>query len=475
MKLISVNLNDTEYKLSSGNENKLNTFTIIIGKNGTGKSRLLTKIADTLLKAKKYSQNHPKLKLGKIKEITFMSQDKVITINSGKAKSGRVLERNHQTREHMCKKLIAASISPFDKFPLPDKNLGHRVNDRFYSYIGFKTDKNALSDKNLLTRFAISIVSSDSNIAVKKTLGLLGYNSNITIRFKHNFDRYFKSTNYLNRSKTFNEIVLNNKELYSKVLNDNNYYMSKLILEELSVDSKTKIGKKTINDLIGDEVLPGNYNTDSILDEKTRSSLIRTLDFNMSEVSSVILRKKGENGILTLNDASSGERSLLLLVCSIASQITNDSVILIDEPEISLHPEWQETFIDLIYHAFNHYERCHFIIATHSPLVISNLPKKNCYIVNLDTKHTVDSEEYYNKSADFQLAKLFNTPGFQNEYLNRICVSILSDFANGKEITKTQEENIKFLCSIQSTLDDQDTVKSLIGIIENTWSLKKKC
>ena len=56
MKLTSVNLNDTEYKLSVGNENNSNTFTIIIGKNGTGKSRLLTKVASTLLKCKRYNQ-----------------------------------------------------------------------------------------------------------------------------------------------------------------------------------------------------------------------------------------------------------------------------------------------------------------------------------------------------------------------------------------------------------------------------------
>lgn len=258
-------------------------------------------------------------------------------------------------------------------------------------------------------------------------------------------------------------------------MHDNNYLMSKLILEELSFDSNTRIGKKTLNDLIGNENLPENYSTNNELDEKTRSSLVRSLDLNISDVSSITLRKKETNDNLTLNDASSGERSLLLLVCSIASQITSDSVVLIDEPEISLHPEWQENFIELISKAFEHYHRCHFIIATHSPLIVSNLPKSECFIVNMDINRTVNSEEYYNKSADFQLAKLFNTPGFQNEYLNRVCVSILSDFSNGKEITKIQEENIQFLISIQNELDDKDTVKTLIEIIQNTWAITKSC
>ncbi|MGR2956859.1 AAA family ATPase [Vibrio vulnificus] len=473
MKLTSVNLNATEYKLSVGNESNSNTFTILIGKNGTGKSRLLTKVASTLLKCKRYNQNNTKLKQSKVQEMTFMNRDKFVSVNSGKGKGGRLFERNRRTKDNMCRKLITASISPFDKFPLLESN--DSVRDNFYSYIGFKTDKTSLSDKNLLTRFATSIISSRSNVAVKRTLRLLGYKSDITIRFKHNSERYFRNENNLYNNMTFSELVLNNKELYSRVLHDNNYLMSNLILQELSQSNKTVIGKKTIHDLIGDKNLPDSYSTNTKLDDKTSSDLIRSLELNISDVSGIVLRKNDSNSNLTLNDASSGERSLLLLVCSIASQITNDSIVLIDEPEISLHPAWQETFVDLISNAFAHYKRCHFIIATHSPLIVSNLPESDCFIVNMDINETVSSKNYYNKSADYQLATLFNTPGFQNEYLNRVCIAILSDFANGNAISDTQIDNINFLISIHDTLDDSDNVKALIGVIEKTWKVVKPC
>lgn len=58
----------------------------------------------------------------------------------------------------------------------------------------------------------------------------------------------------------------------------------------------------------------------------------------------------------------------------------------------------------------------------------------------MDSNKTVDSEEYFNKSADFQLAKLFNTPGFQNEYLNRLCISILSDFLKENSYLKNKKK-----------------------------------
>lgn len=46
-----------------------------------------------------------------------------------------------------------------------------------------------------------------------------------------------------------------------------------------------------------------------------------------------------------LTEASSGELSLIFNLLSIAGEIENESLILIDEPEISLHPEWQSNFI----------------------------------------------------------------------------------------------------------------------------------
>ncbi len=59
MKLLSVNLNDNVYNISADDEQpNHNTFSIVIGKNGTGKSRLLAKVATTFLSINKYHQNH---------------------------------------------------------------------------------------------------------------------------------------------------------------------------------------------------------------------------------------------------------------------------------------------------------------------------------------------------------------------------------------------------------------------------------
>jgi predicted ATPase len=186
----------------------------------------------------------------------------------------------------------------------------------------------------------------------------------------------------------------------------------------------------------------------------------------LSRVDTIIL-KKTSGGSFNINESSSGERSLLLLICSIANEIKNNSLICIDEPEISLHPEWQEQFIQLISEVFKTYRNCHFLIATHSPLIISKLKTKSCFVLDLDHNELLNSEMFKSKSADYQLARLFNTPGEQNEYLKRLCVNVLAALSKGKKLTDDYRNDAEFLITYQEKLLPEDTVYQLIEIIKN--------
>nr|WP_255582608.1 AAA family ATPase [Dickeya sp. ws52] len=72
---------------------------------------------------------------------------------------------------------------------------------------------------------------------------------------------------------------------------------------------------------------------------------------------------------------SSGERQLLVLIANvILNKYTNLSrVIIIDEPEISLHLRWQERFSEEII-SIN--PETQFILATHSPDIVGDLTEK---------------------------------------------------------------------------------------------------
>lgn len=76
---------------------------------------------------------------------------------------------------------------------------------------------------------------------------------------------------------------------------------------------------------------------------------------------------------------SSGERQLLVIIANVMlNKYTNLSrVIIIDEPEISLHLKWQEKFSETVL-SLN--PETQFIMATHSPDIVGDLTEK-CIIV----------------------------------------------------------------------------------------------
>ena len=75
--------------------------------------------------------------------------------------------------------------------------------------------------------------------------------------------------------------------------------------------------------------------------------------------------KKNDKRKFFITEASSGELCILFNMLSIAGSIKDESIVLLDEPELSLHPEWQRDFLPLLAKVFSKYKRCHFIIATH--------------------------------------------------------------------------------------------------------------
>jgi len=113
---------------------------------------------------------------------------------------------------------------------------------------------------------------------------------------------------------------------------------------------------------------------------KVRRQSNNEIDFSKpSQKFSLVIHKTGQE--LKLNQLSSGERSLILLVADIARRaailnphlddpLQSEGVVLIDEIELHLHPKWQRAVIPALTETF---PKIQFIIATHSPQVLSQV------------------------------------------------------------------------------------------------------
>lgn len=72
--------------------------------------------------------------------------------------------------------------------------------------------------------------------------------------------------------------------------------------------------------------------------------------------------------LLPIEKLSSGEKNLLLLYFTLIFSTADNSILLIDEPETSLHPDWLIPFVDNV-NLIAENKNTQYIIATHSPAI----------------------------------------------------------------------------------------------------------
>lgn len=83
---------------------------------------------------------------------------------------------------------------------------------------------------------------------------------------------------------------------------------------------------------------------------------------------------------LFLENISSGQLQLFLLITFIFERITFDSLIIIDEPEVHLHPKAIRDLFKLLISLLGLFQS-YCIVSTHSPLIIRELPGRNVYLM----------------------------------------------------------------------------------------------
>ncbi|MDR6795533.1 AAA family ATPase [Acinetobacter calcoaceticus] len=118
---------------------------------------------------------------------------------------------------------------------------------------------------------------------------------------------------------------------------------------------------------------------------------------------------------LNVNQLSQGEKSLMALVGDIARRLAmmNPSldnpllgrgIILIDEIDMHLHPQWQRSIIQRLQTTF---PNCQFILTTHSPLVISDT--QDILVYDLDGQDITALPSLYGQDANTILLQYMDT------------------------------------------------------------------
>ncbi len=176
-----------------------------------------------------------------------------------------------------------------------------------------------------------------------------------------------------------------------------------------------------------------------------------------------------ERGVQKFDELSSGEQTLISTYLFIKSRLPNLGEIFIDEPENSLHPEWQRQYLETIHMALG-YNDVKVTLASHSPVLVSGSLSsygEEIEIVRVDgnkLKPVDVGGAKDHESVEAILWEAFDTVTPVSHFLSIELSRILQEFADG-EIN--HEMAAKAVRSFQNQSYDGRQQKLLQRVLEN--------
>ncbi|WP_084598415.1 AAA family ATPase [Paraburkholderia atlantica] len=159
---------------------------------------------------------------------------------------------------------------------------------------------------------------------------------------------------------------------------------------------------------------------------------------------------------IDLAEASSGQQQMLCSMFGLSSELRDNSLVLIDEPELSLHPTWQMAFLDRLNAILDQFDGCHVILATHSPLIAQGALMNDIEVLQMQSPFdgsTADASLQHNSDASVEetLLDIFGTPVPGSVYLANQIFAIVTEGESGgqqkREIALSHLDRLRRLYS----------------------------
>lgn len=437
---------------------------LIIGANGSGKSFVLKTLADIFyalqssnalsqLKYSYYELNY--LFNGDLIEIHIINKQVVIHRN------GILLE----TRESILNKVLAVSFMLNDKFPFKQVNEA----DSLYEYLGVRMTSNAAWTSTMSAKLADSLLDLAEKDRIwkffKQLSRFLEVDSKLRISYEIPSNLFF-STDLLSALKANGNKIVEQDDYRSdavKKIDSKTYQMLYEMLINLRDSEKyVKVNNKV---LLGFDI---DISTSQNEIHKVKNDYLRLKALSLLKIANNQTLYLFKNGVsYSFEESSSGEKHILYSFTNIYNAIKENTLVLIDEPEISLHPNWQIKYISFLKEVFKNYKSCHFVIASHSHYMVSDLkPESSSLIIaKVDgigkKNYEVIDYSTYAWSTENILYNVFGVRTCRNYYFDTEIRELLSMISYNK---KEKIERIKYLYEKMKgyVLDDNDPLNTVI-------------
>lgn len=160
------------------------------------------------------------------------------------------------------------------------------------------------------------------------------------------------------------------------------------------------------------------------------------------------------------DDLSNGEKQLYFRAISLYQLNINEGIILVDEPEDSMHPTWQKAIISLYQKIGTNNQ---VIVATHSPHVMASVKPESLFLLHIDEKENGRKVQVLNMAKEGKHSKGLEPNRILKEIME---VEMLRDFETQQaidELTKLlniqdfeKEETTNLIAQLTTDLGRQD-------------------
>ena len=347
------------------NNGKILDFIVFAGVNGSGKTTIFELIS------KLFSESSNIFRL-----------DKPIPID----------EFNSDFDSIMCKKIqVDIELKDSSRSAIADllSNLLEKVettnDDKLPTQIHRILQKFNKKSDDITLQYELKTINDDKVQIVKNDFLLFAFLSS-------NISRYAKIAYFISSS------LANEKEI-SKI--PSKLRIKKSSIESIFADNNAEDGAVFSVDILEQSEDIGKYIVKSMFDKmlsnenltvkESLAKSIKMLNSPLEDFSVCTKLVKIENyepvfesfngQKVKLENLSAGEKNLFYRACYLNMMNLNNSILLVDEPENSLHPSWQQRILSL-YKKYG--ENNQVFIATHSPFIISSSPPENIILLSPD-------------------------------------------------------------------------------------------
>jgi hypothetical protein len=421
-----------EINFGGASDHRKNAFSILIGENGTRKSRTLRDIIDIAAPMPTRQRATAQGKAGRIDFWLDQEKASLPTIS----------------------RMLAVSGVATDRFP---SRLTSKTRSRwpaFYRYVGPRTENNLVSRVQSINQIALSLLENPARVKsrykqLKHAFAILKLSHGILFTFEASLPESAKAwtqRDLLSRLKT------SRNEALGARLDDPEFLRRCVNILKSKADIELRLD---LDDIVRIDA--------SLEDLEGLWFLLSAGVLSVRESYAV----SPSNIMLPLIEFSSGQWHMLSSLLLTALAVEDDALILVDEPENSLHPAWQQEYLRLMQSVISSSSGVHVLVATHSPLIAASLSADEAEVIQIrSSSNRLIARPLpggpFGWTADQILQEVFGLKSSRSVGFTQYMDEALALFAKGDRTNSKLKRLVEKLVRTLPDLPEDDVTREMI-------------